>query len=254
MLYDSSIKSIFTLPTHNMHPKYQKDLLLAHLTHKMTETDITIPNSEEVEEEEELHLEPAPVEVMRDANETEPANEISDILAVVEPEQVVEEEEVPPMQMDLEMEVDEEEPPEKGDLLIPPPFQVEQFEVPVLEDLQEYEVNEVPQEDAVTKETSVVEEEDEEEEQEGDGKTEDDLQDKRWKSRSQQTMNALSRGLKKKQPMRFQDILHKCSRKQACYKFYTLLILNKDRAITITQDSVFGDVLIDKAEKFHKIV
>ena len=89
------------------------------------------------------------------------------------------------------------------------------------------------------------------EDEEAEGEIEkNDVQDKRWTKRTQQTLHLLDKAMKKKEPVNFKDLTKKCNRKQAAYKFYTLLTLNKEKCITVEQNEVFSDIFISRGERF----
>ena len=127
--------------------------------------------------------------------------------------------------------------------------------------LEELSPEEIPRDDMVEerqeKEGDAVQEETREEDQ-GSGEdpsTLDEAQEqKRWTKRAQQMLHTLNRELSKKDETDFKNLSRKSTRKQAAYKFYTLLILNKEKAITICEDGLYGNISVVKGEKFDEMV
>ncbi len=94
-----------------------------------------------------------------------------------------------------------------------------------------------------------------EEQQDDQLETVDEAQEqKRWTKRAHQMMHTLERELSKKKTVTFNKIAGKCSRKQAAYKFYTLLILNKEKAIQVNEEGLYGDISIVKGDEFDNMV
>ena len=77
---------------------------------------------------------------------------------------------------------------------------------------------------------------------------------KRWTKRAQQMLHSLDRELTKKENVDFKSLSRKSNRKQAAYKFYTLLILNKEKAIKISEDGLYGKITIVKGDNFDQMV
>ena len=77
---------------------------------------------------------------------------------------------------------------------------------------------------------------------------------KRWTKRAQQMLHTLNRELKKKSEVGFDKMSKGNNRKQAAYKFYTLLILNKEKAVTVSEDGMYGKITIGKGDKFDDMV
>ena len=95
----------------------------------------------------------------------------------------------------------------------------------------------------------MYEEGEEEEEEDEDPHLVDNS--KRWTSRTHQTLSAVQKGLKRKQPLYFTDLTKKSTRKQAAYTFYTLLILSKEQALDVQQGGLFESISIDRGAKFQ---
>lgn len=77
---------------------------------------------------------------------------------------------------------------------------------------------------------------------------------KRWTKRAQQMLHTLNRELRKKSDVGFDKLSKGNNRKQASYKFYTLLILNKEKAVTVSEDVMYGKITIGKGDKFDDMV
>lgn len=194
------------------------------------------------QEDEEVELED-PTEILRDANAdttnlpemTAETTEIQEQFPMEEEERFEEPpiDELPPL--DIEMDQDE--------IQVPPPFQIdvtaEQTLLNNTEALNESSAKETEDEEAA----GVA----------GDGKT--DAQDKRWTKRTQQTLSLLEKAMKKKPNscpvVNFKDLTKKCNRKQAAYRFYTLLTLSKEKCIHVEQDGLFADLMIHPGERFN---
>ena len=86
------------------------------------------------------------------------------------------------------------------------------------------------------------------------GMLDETQEQKRWTKRAQQMLHTLNRELSKKNEVSFEKLSKGNSRKQAAYKFYTLLILNKEKAITVSEDGLYGKIVIGKGEKFNSMV
>lgn len=90
--------------------------------------------------------------------------------------------------------------------------------------------------------------------EEQSGMLDETQEQKRWTKRAQQMLHTLNRELNKKKEVTFDTISKKSNRKQAAYKFYTSLILNKEKAITLSQDGLYCKILVEKGEKFEEMV
>ena len=223
--YDVNVKNLFETPTMFPSKFSQMATLYLHNLRSKIPEDFVIPSSQE---DSEIMLEEQPKEVLRDedpeANELpELTTEITEIEKTNNEEELLEEliEPAPLENINLDENLLEEEPQES--ITIPPPF--------------ELDTN-------TTKEAEL----DLEDEPEGGEQT--DVLDKRWTKRTQQTLALLQKNLKKKNEVNFKDITKNCSRKQAALKFYTLLILTKEKAIKVHQDEIFADVIIERGANF----
>lgn len=228
---DVTAKTMFEKPTSFTTKRVKlNEYFNAHQTTLIPE-DLIISSQED---EEDVHLED-PSEIMREEDITnnipETANDVTEIC-----EQLPEEErfEVPYETMDIEM--GEQQNEEEADIQVPPPFQVE---------ITEQTINETVNETVNESSAKYVEDEEGEPEKV-------DAQDKRWTKRTQQTLSFLEKSMKKKSgPLNFKDLTKKCNRKQAAYKFYTLLTLSKEKCIQVQQDGLFADIFISPGERFN---
>ena len=75
-------------------------------------------------------------------------------------------------------------------------------------------------------------------------------EENRWMKRTEQMQHVLDSGFKYTDELSFQDMAKKLNRKQVTSKFYTLLVLKKHNAISVSQSEPFGDILIGKGPKF----
>ena len=232
---DVTAKMLFDRPISFKSKKARlEELYKSHQTTKIPE-DLIISS----QEDEEVQLED-PSEILREADENATTNlpeltvENAEIQDTVLPEEQEEERFEPPAMDDLPppMDIDMENPDQETDITVPPPFQLD-----VTEKIMNETVNE-----SSAKET-------EEEETEAE---KSDPQDKRWTKRTQQTLSLLEKTMKKKPaPVNFKDLTKKCNRKQAAYRFYTLLTLSKEKCIKVEQDGLFADILINPGERFN---
>ena len=235
-------KSLFETPVSFTTKKER--LLEIHSNNKTTKIpeDLIISSQED---DDEVELED-PTEILRDAthqDQTTALPELTVDTTEIQQDTVLEEEDeerfdqehpvedLPPL--DVEMENPEDE------IQVPPPFQLDVTEA------EQQTLNET----AVLNESSAKDTEDEDA---GPEKT--DAQDKRWTKRTQQTLGMLEKAMKKKPvdtPINFKDLTKKCNRKQAAYRFYTLLTLSKEKCIHVEQASIFGDIMIHTGERFN---
>lgn len=96
-------------------------------------------------------------------------------------------------------------------------------------------------------EESIVSEETEEQHS---SQSSEQLENRRWTKRTQNLLHTLKREFQKKEVVNFEGLVHKSSRKQAAYKFYSCLLLSKESSIDIEQKKPFGDIKISKGPKF----
>lgn len=52
--------------------------------------------------------------------------------------------------------------------------------------------------------------------------------------------------------VRFSDVTRGCNRKQVAQKFYTFLVLKKQQAVELRQESAFAELYIEKGPKFEQ--
>lgn len=83
--------------------------------------------------------------------------------------------------------------------------------------------------------------------------TSEQLENRRWTKRTQQLLHTLKREFQKKNVVNFGNLVHKSSRKQAAYKFYSCLLLSKEGNVEIEQKKPFGDIKISKGESFDVV-
>lgn len=190
--------------------------------------DLALPSSND--DEEELQLED-PTEILRDAQDTTVIPDLTKDTIVEEVKEPAPLEDLQPIEMDIDVPLDNNTISAEEEIQIPPPFQLDVSAA------------------AVTGVENISDIKDTEEETETENEK-TDVQDKRWTKRTQQTIHMLEKAMRKKTPVNFKDLTKKCSRKQAAHRFYTLLTLNKEKCITVEQDGIFGDIFIDRGERF----
>ncbi|KAJ8321658.1 hypothetical protein KUTeg_000129 [Tegillarca granosa] len=78
----------------------------------------------------------------------------------------------------------------------------------------------------------------------------EEQEEKRWSKRTQQMQHSLEIGFRYRDPLSFKEMSRNLNRKQACSKFYTLLVLKKHQAIEVDQPQPFGDIFISKGAQF----
>ncbi|XP_062573942.1 double-strand-break repair protein rad21 homolog isoform X2 [Saccostrea cucullata] len=81
----------------------------------------------------------------------------------------------------------------------------------------------------------------------------EEQEEKRWTKRTQLMQHSLDVAFRYKNTLSFKEMSRNLNRKQACSKFYTLLVLKKYQAIEVQQPQEFGDIYIDKGPKFGLI-
>ena len=81
----------------------------------------------------------------------------------------------------------------------------------------------------------------------------EEQEEKRWTKRTQLMQHSLDVAFRYKNTLSFKEMSRNLNRKQACSKFYTLLVLKKYQAIEVQQPQEFGDIYIDKGPKFGMI-
>ncbi|XP_002162726.2 double-strand-break repair protein rad21 homolog isoform X1 [Hydra vulgaris] len=216
-LFDSSVKTLYSLPTFFKFSKNLLKIYTRNLTSSVPE-NLILPSSQD----DEVQLE-EPTEILRQSKTLDQLPNINDITDV---EKTIDQEEyINDFVQQINPEVVDEEFPEL--LHVPPPFIEEPYKT--------------FDEENITKD---FEDEDETEEKQ------DEQIMKRWTKRSQQTVHLLAKCMKKSSNVNFKDLVKNCNRKQAALKFYTLLTLNKEKAITIKQEGLFSDIIIGRGVNF----
>lgn len=81
----------------------------------------------------------------------------------------------------------------------------------------------------------------------------EEQEEKRWTKRTQLMQHSLDVAFRYKNTLSFKEMSRNLNRKQACSKFYTLLVLKKFQAIQVQQPEEFGDIYIDKGPRFGMI-
>jgi len=239
MVLNSTAKNLFENPVSFTTTNVRLNKIFSNNKTTKIPEDLIISS----QEDEEVELED-PTEILRDANAdttnlpemTAETTEIQEQFPLEEEERFEEPpvDELPPL--DIEMDQDDE-------IQVPPPFQIDVTAEKTMLD-----------ETAALNESSAKDTEDEDAAGgAGDGKT--DAQDKRWTKRTQQTLSLLEKAMKKKSGtspvVNFKDLTKKCNRKQAAYRFYTLLTLSKEKCIHVEQDGLFADLMIHPGERFN---
>lgn len=88
------------------------------------------------------------------------------------------------------------------------------------------------------------------EEQKMNSETEEQFENRRWTKRTNQLLHTLKREFKQKDTVNFNKLVQKNSRKQAAYKFYSCLLLSKDNTLAMTQDDLFGNIMVRPGNHF----
>ena len=217
-LFDSSVKTLYNHPTFFKFSNNLLKLYTKNLTSKVPE-DLILPSSQE----DEVQLE-EPTEVLRQSEIVEELPNVNDLTEV---EKTLNEEEDNFVQQ-INREVTDEEVTDDM-LQVPPPFVEEPFKT--------------LDEDNIAKDFE--NESDTEEKQ-------DEQLTKRWTKRSQQTIQLLGKCMKRNLSVNFKELVKNYNRKQAALKFYTLLTLNKEKAIIVKQEGLFSDIFIEKGVNFFE--
>lgn len=85
-------------------------------------------------------------------------------------------------------------------------------------------------------------------EEQQSSETSEQFENRRWTKRTQQLLHTLKREFQKKDVVNFGSLVHKGSRKQVAYKFYSCLLLSKESSINVHQKKPFGDITISKGQ------
>jgi len=88
------------------------------------------------------------------------------------------------------------------------------------------------------------------EEQKMNSETEEQFENRRWTKRTNQLIHTLKREFKQKETVNFNKLVQKNSRKQAAYKFYSCLLLSKDNTLKMSQNELFGDIVVQQGSHF----
>lgn len=223
---DITVKTLFEQPICFRTNKSRLNTIYSRNQTTKIPDDLTLPSSQE---EDDVQLED-PTEILRDAQDTLVPDVTKDNMEILEEKEFEDQlavEDIQPMDVDLPT-MENNTTSGEDEINIPPPFQL---------DVTEQAINLSDVNKSVEEETET--------ETEGDK-----VQDKRWTKRTQQTIHMLEKAMRKKTPVNFKDLTKKCNRKQAAYRFYTLLTLNKEKCITVQQDGIFEEIFIDRGERF----
>lgn len=90
-------------------------------------------------------------------------------------------------------------------------------------------------------------------EEQNSSETSEQFENRRWTKRTQQLLHTLKREFQKKDSVSFGNLVHKSSRKQVAYKFYSCLLLSKESSINVHQKKPFGDISISKGQNFDSV-
>ena len=90
-------------------------------------------------------------------------------------------------------------------------------------------------------------------EEQQSSETSEQFENRRWTKRTQQLLHTLKREFQKKDTVNFGGLVHKSSRKQVAYKFYSCLLLSKESSITVHQKKPFGDISLSKGQNFDSV-
>jgi len=72
--------------------------------------------------------------------------------------------------------------------------------------------------------------------------------------RSGQLFSSVQQALENKRDVIFGSLLENNTRKQVAVKFYTLLVLKKQKAVNVTEKKPYGDIRISKGLAFDSFV
>jgi cohesin complex subunit SCC1 len=179
------------------------------------------------------------------------ANELEEVNHHVEEKMETEEadQEVPHKSIDIgdktpkRTSVSFEEPLPSVDEPLP---DIGQEEVPILDQFEPELEEKEPEKDEVPELPSSQMDE----EQKMETETEEQFENRRWTKRTSQLLHTLKREFNKKDTVNFNNLVHKNTRKQAAYKFYSCLLLSKDNSLGMKQKDLFGDIILSKGAHF----
>lgn len=87
-------------------------------------------------------------------------------------------------------------------------------------------------------------------EEQQENETDEQFEERVLNKRAAQMFVAVRSRLNKKDPIYLSEMTYKNNRKQAAQKFYSLLVLKKFRALEISQDKSYGDILVTRGPMF----
>ncbi|KAK3738843.1 hypothetical protein QZH41_015053 [Actinostola sp. cb2023] len=88
------------------------------------------------------------------------------------------------------------------------------------------------------------------EEQKMNTETEEQFENRRWTKRTNQLLHTLKREFNRNETVNFNNLVLKNTRKQAANIFYSCLLLSKDNTLLMTQNDLFGDIMLTKGDHF----
>ena len=225
----STVKSLFSMPAIEIHSSRLLEAFTANLTSKIVEEAEAPQLSQEPEEEQQ------PMEVDRNAKGNE---DILDNLPPIEDLPLPPVEDVGPIVPEIDIDFPVE--PEVTKEAVEP--QIEKEAEKAEEEQEEEDEDEIQKEDEENADDKSVGE---------SAETDESIEQKRWNKRAQQLVHRLESEYKNKDTASFKELVRKNARKQAAYKFYAVLILNKEKVIEATQSELYGDICLKKGESFH---
>lgn len=92
------------------------------------------------------------------------------------------------------------------------------------------------------------------EEQQQSNELSEEFEQRRWTKRTQQVIRVLDRGFKSKESVDFSVLTQRCNRKLAASRFYTCLLLAKEKMVTLTQNEPYSEITIIKGSKFTEAI
>lgn len=91
------------------------------------------------------------------------------------------------------------------------------------------------------------------EEQQESNELSEEFEQRRWTKHTQQVIRVLDRGFKSKDSVEFSALTQRCNRKLAASRFYTCLLLAKEKMIKLEQDQPYSEITISKGSKFTEV-
>ena len=92
------------------------------------------------------------------------------------------------------------------------------------------------------------------EEQQQSNELSEEFEQRRWTKRTQQVIRVLDRGFKNKDSVEFSILTQRCNRKLAASRFYTCLLLAKEKMVTLLQEEPYSEITITKGSKFTEAI